>query len=74
LVANGTVGVCALSYAGELTIGIAVDRDAYPDLEVLVGAMRAELRALGLPTFEGPAEPAVSSVPTPSPRPALRPG
>jgi WS/DGAT/MGAT family acyltransferase len=74
LVANEPLGVCALSYAGELTIGIAVGRDAYPDLEVLVDAMRAELRALGLPTLGPPAEPAVSSVPTPSPRPALQPG
>lgn len=51
LIANEPLGVGALSYAGALTIGIAADRDAYPDLDILVAAMRAELRALGVPTY-----------------------
>jgi len=51
LVANEPLGVGALSYAGALTIGIAADRDAYPDLDALVAAMREELRSLGLPTY-----------------------
>jgi WS/DGAT/MGAT family acyltransferase len=50
LVANEPLGVGALSYAGALTIGIAADRDAYPDLDVLAAAMGRELRSLGLPT------------------------
>jgi WS/DGAT/MGAT family acyltransferase len=50
LVANEPLGVGALSYAGALTIGIAVDRETFPDLDVLVAAMGAELRSLGLPT------------------------
>jgi diacylglycerol O-acyltransferase / wax synthase len=50
LVANEPLGVVALSYAGALTIGIAADRDALPDLDVLAAAMRAELHALGMPT------------------------
>jgi WS/DGAT/MGAT family acyltransferase len=60
LVANEPLGVCALSYAGALIIGITVDPDAYPDLEVLVAAMRDELRALGLPTLDAPANPAAT--------------
>jgi WS/DGAT/MGAT family acyltransferase len=74
LVANEALGVGALSYAGALTIGIAVDRDAYPDLEVLVSAMRDELHALGLPTNEPPAVETVRFLRTPPPLPARRPG
>jgi diacylglycerol O-acyltransferase len=51
LVANEPLGIGALSYAGALTIGIAADRDAFPDLELLTVAMRDELHALGLPTL-----------------------
>jgi WS/DGAT/MGAT family acyltransferase len=50
LIANEPLGVGALSYAGTLTIGIAADRDAYPDLDVLAAAMHDALRSLGLPT------------------------
>jgi hypothetical protein len=74
LVANEPLGVCALSYAGALTIGVTVDPDAYPDLEVLVGAMRDEIRALGLPTGEVPAEPNLRSAQTQPRRPAPLPG
>jgi diacylglycerol O-acyltransferase / wax synthase len=49
LVANEPLGVGALSYAGELVIGIAADREVLPDLEVFTGAMRDELAALGVP-------------------------
>jgi hypothetical protein len=66
--------VGALSYGGALTIGIAVDRDAYPDLDVLVRAMRDELQALGLSIDDASPGPGVSSFPTLPPRPALRPG
>ncbi len=50
LIANEPLGVGALSYAGALTIGIAADRDAYPDLDVLAAAMCDELHALGVAT------------------------
>jgi WS/DGAT/MGAT family acyltransferase len=62
LVANEPLGVGALSYAGALTIGIAADRDAYPDLDILVNAMLEELRSLGLPTY-----PALSADPETTP-------
>lgn len=53
LVANEPLGVGALSYAGALTIGIAADRDAFADLDVLVAAMDDELRRLAVPTYPG---------------------
>jgi WS/DGAT/MGAT family acyltransferase len=49
LVANEPLGVGALSYAGALTIGIAADRDALPDLDVFVAGLRDELAVLGVP-------------------------
>ena len=49
LIANEPLGVGALSYAGALTIGIAADRDAYPDLDVFAAALRDELTAAGVP-------------------------
>jgi WS/DGAT/MGAT family acyltransferase len=51
LVANEPLGVGALSYAGALTIGVAADRDAFPDLDVLVTAMGTELQSLGVRTY-----------------------
>jgi diacylglycerol O-acyltransferase / wax synthase len=51
LIANEPLGVGALSYAGALTMGIAADRDAYPDLDVLAAAVRDELHGLGVPTY-----------------------
>jgi WS/DGAT/MGAT family acyltransferase len=62
LVANEPLGVGALSYAGALTIGIAVDRDAYPDLDDLAAAMRDELQSLGLPIDPVPDEHAAAGV------------
>ena len=50
LIANEPIGVGALSYAGALTIGVAADRDAVPDLDLLTAAIRAELEELGVPT------------------------
>ncbi|MGE5829886.1 MAG: wax ester/triacylglycerol synthase family O-acyltransferase [Micromonosporaceae bacterium] len=54
LVANEPLGVGALSYAGAFTIGIIADRDAFPDLDVLVAGMRDDLDALGVPTAPDP--------------------
>jgi WS/DGAT/MGAT family acyltransferase len=50
LIGKVSLGVGALSYAGQFNIGVVADRDAHPDLEVLVSAMTEELRALGLST------------------------
>lgn len=46
LIANEPLGVGALSYAGQLTIGVTADSDAYPDLDVFVAAAREELTRL----------------------------
>jgi diacylglycerol O-acyltransferase / wax synthase len=50
LIGKVSLGVGAISYAGQFNIGVVADRDAHPDLDVLVSAMTEELRALGLPT------------------------
>jgi WS/DGAT/MGAT family acyltransferase len=58
LIANEPLGVGALSYAGDLNIGIAADRDAIPDLEVLVAGISDQLQALGIrPTSRPQAQP-----------------
>jgi WS/DGAT/MGAT family acyltransferase len=54
LIANESLGVGALSYAGAFTIGVVADRDAYPDLDVFVTGAREELHALGVPTSAAP--------------------
>lgn len=76
LVANEPLGVGALSYAGALTIGVSADRDTYPDLDVLVTAMRDELEALGVPSHPALDEPveatAVISPATDQPVPAAQ--
>ena len=50
LIANESLGVGALSYAGALTIGVVADQDAYPDLDIFTMAVRDDLAALGSPT------------------------
>jgi WS/DGAT/MGAT family acyltransferase len=57
LVANEPLGAGALSYAGELAIGIAADRGALPEIDIFTDAVRHELTALGVPAFPilGPA-------------------
>jgi diacylglycerol O-acyltransferase / wax synthase len=47
LIGNVALGVGALSYAGTLTVGVVADETAYPDLDVLVAALRDELAQLG---------------------------
>jgi diacylglycerol O-acyltransferase / wax synthase len=72
LIANEPLGVGALSYAGALTIGIAADRDAFPDLDVVTSAVRGELARLGVPAHPAlagasaaePAEAVVTSMPS----------
>jgi len=46
LIANVTIGVGALSYAGQLNITVVADRDAVPDLDTFTAAARSGLRAL----------------------------
>ena len=46
LVGNEPIGVGAVSYAGTFNIGITVDRDAVPDIDVLASGVRDELAAL----------------------------
>ena len=48
LIANEPLGVGALSYAGQLDIGVVADRDAYPDLDVFVAGACEELQTLGV--------------------------
>jgi diacylglycerol O-acyltransferase / wax synthase len=48
LIANEPLGVGALSYAGELTIGVVADRDTYPDLDIFIAAAREQLQTLGV--------------------------
>jgi len=43
---NLTVGVAALSYNGQLSIGITADRQRCPDIDVLVAGIERELKAL----------------------------
>jgi diacylglycerol O-acyltransferase / wax synthase len=47
LVGNEPLGVGALSYAGTWGIGIAADREAFPDIDIFAAAVRDELTALG---------------------------
>jgi len=53
LIANVTIGVGALSYAGQLNITVVAGRDAVPDLDTLTAAARSELRALCEPVSAG---------------------
>ena len=39
LTRNLSIGIAILSYCGQLHIGLFVDRDAFPDLAVLSGAL-----------------------------------
>jgi WS/DGAT/MGAT family acyltransferase len=58
LIANEPLGVGALSYAGQLTVGVVADRDTYPDLDVFVAGAREELEALGVSPRVSSATPA----------------
>jgi WS/DGAT/MGAT family acyltransferase len=46
LIAKVTLGVGALSYAGQFNITVVADRDAVPDLEIFAEPAQNELRAL----------------------------
>jgi diacylglycerol O-acyltransferase len=46
LIANVTVAVAAISYAGGFFVGIVADRDTLPDLQAFADGMRAEFEVL----------------------------
>jgi len=46
LIAKVTLGVGALSYAGQFGITVVADRDAVPDLEIFAEPAQNELQAL----------------------------
>lgn len=48
LIGKVSLGVGAMSYAGQFSIAAVADRDAYPDIEVFATGVRDELRALGV--------------------------
>jgi diacylglycerol O-acyltransferase len=58
LIGTVSLGVAALSYAGQLNVMIVADADTYPDLGVLVAGVEDELRAMdaGI-TASAPAQP-----------------
>ena len=49
LMGNLTLGVGALSYAGQLNISVVGDRGACPDVDVFAAGVRETLRSLGIP-------------------------
>lgn len=49
LMGNLTLGVGALSYAGQLNISVVGDRGACPDVDVFADGLRETLRRLGIP-------------------------
>jgi WS/DGAT/MGAT family acyltransferase len=53
LIGNVSLGVGALSYAGQLNIMVVADAVAYPDIDVFVAGVRHEQRALGISTSVG---------------------
>jgi diacylglycerol O-acyltransferase len=50
LIWNVSLGVGAMSYAGQFNVLAIADRDVCPDLDVFAAAMRDELHALGVST------------------------
>jgi diacylglycerol O-acyltransferase / wax synthase len=46
LVGNVSLGVGAISYAGQFNLGVVADRDTYPDVDVFAGGVRDELDRL----------------------------
>lgn len=48
LIGNVSIGVAAVSYAGQFNLMVVADDDAYPDIDVLVKGCAAELDALAV--------------------------
>jgi diacylglycerol O-acyltransferase len=49
LIGKVSLGVGAMSYAGQFNITAVADKDAYSDLDVFAAGVRAELDALAAP-------------------------
>jgi WS/DGAT/MGAT family acyltransferase len=49
LIGRVSLAVGAMSYAGQFSIMIVADRDAYPDLDIFANSMQDELHALARP-------------------------
>jgi hypothetical protein len=47
ITANISIGVGALSYAGQFNVTVVADRDLCPDLEVFVAGLQRSLEELG---------------------------
>jgi diacylglycerol O-acyltransferase len=62
LIANEPLGVGALSYAGTFNIGVAADRDAYPDIDVFAAGVRDDLHALGVSTYPTSGRPSADAL------------
>jgi len=62
LISTVSLGIGALSYAGQFNIMAVADQDACPDLDVFAASASDELRALAVParTFSGPFGPATA--------------
>jgi diacylglycerol O-acyltransferase / wax synthase len=54
LMGKTTLGVGALSYAGQFNMMAVADHDACPDLDVLTAAARDELQVLAVPARATP--------------------
>ena len=54
LIGNITLGVGALSYAGQFNITAVADRDSCPDLDVFADGVRRNLQSLELPASTAP--------------------
>ena len=50
LISTVSLGIGALSYAGQFNIMAIADQDACPDLDVFAASAQDELRALAAPT------------------------
>jgi len=50
LIANVSLGVGALSYAGQFNIMVITDRDAYPDLGVFAAGAQDDLEEICVAT------------------------
>jgi diacylglycerol O-acyltransferase len=54
LIANVSLGVGALSYAGQFNITVVADKDTYPDLDIFTDSVEDELRTLVASTSVSP--------------------
>jgi len=54
IMGNLTLGVGALSYAGQFNLTVVADRDACPDVQVFVDATQSSLEELARSMFEAP--------------------